>query len=157
MPPFRRSLPMLLLWAREAVMLRFRPSIHAHGLTDQQWRIIRALAEVESVEIQALGKRCCIHPASLSRILPKLSRDGLVTRRSNAADQRRVLVSLAPRGRRLLERTAPISGRVYAELARDIGPERLEQAYQVLEEIVEALDKTKPANGHEATPDERCD
>ncbi len=143
MPPFRRSLPMLLLWAREAVMQRFRPAIYAHGLTDQQWRIVRALAEVESLEIHELGKSCCIHPASLSRILPNMSRLGLVTRRSNKADQRRVVVSITPKGRVLLDKTSPISGRVYAELARDIGPERLELAYQVLEEIVAALEAGK--------------
>jgi homoprotocatechuate degradation regulator HpaR len=143
MPPFRRSLPMLLLWAREAVMQRFRPAIYAHGLTDQQWRIVRALAEVESLEIHALGKNCCIHPASLSRILPNMSRLGLITRRSNKADQRRVVVSITPKGRALLEKTSPISGRIYAELARDIGPERLELAYQVLEEIIVALEARK--------------
>lgn len=143
MPPFRRSLPMLLLWARESVMQRFRPAIYAHGLTDQQWRVVRALAEVDSLEIHALGKNCCIHPASLSRILPNLSRLGLVTRRSNTADQRRVVVSITPKGRALLEKTSPISGRVYAELARDIGPERLELAYQVLEEVIAALEAKK--------------
>lgn len=120
MPPFQRSLPMLLLWAREAVMQRFRPPMHAQGLTEQQWRIIRALAEVESLEIRALSKRCCIHAASLSRILPKLGRDGLVARCSHAGDQRRVLVRLTPHGRRLFETIVPILGRIYAEIARDI-------------------------------------
>ncbi|MDP7101742.1 MAG: hypothetical protein QF503_11390, partial [Rhodospirillales bacterium] len=40
---FSRSLPMALLRAREAVMERFRPSLRTHGLTDQQWRVLRAL------------------------------------------------------------------------------------------------------------------
>jgi hypothetical protein len=31
MPPFNRSLPMLLLWAREAAMQRFRTHMHALG------------------------------------------------------------------------------------------------------------------------------
>jgi homoprotocatechuate degradation regulator HpaR len=160
MPPFRRSLPMLLLWAREAVMQRFRPSIYAHNLTDQQWRVIRALAEVDSLEIHALGKSCCIHPASLSRILPNLSKRGLISRRSNAADQRRAVISITPKGRALLEKTSPISGRVYAELARDIGPERLELAYQVLEEVVAALEakkqscKIEPPHGLDAERDD---
>jgi homoprotocatechuate degradation regulator HpaR len=153
MPPFRRSLPMLLLWAREAVMYRFRPAIATHGLTEQQWRVIRALAEVEALEIHALGKSCCIHPASLSRILPNLSRLGLVTRRANTADQRRVIVSITPKGRALLAKTSPVSGRVYAQLAHDIGPERLELAYKVLEEVIAALERTKPASGNEIVPD----
>jgi homoprotocatechuate degradation regulator HpaR len=143
MPPFQRSLPMLLLWAREAVMQRFRPPMHAHGLTEQQWRIIRALGDFESLEIRALSERCCIHPASLSRILPKLGEEGLVARCSNAADQRRVVVSLTPQGQRLLEDIAPLSGRVYAGLARDIGAEQLENVNRVLEDLIAALNAAK--------------
>src|SRR5208283_3623306 len=44
MREFSRSLPMSLLRAREAVMRHFRPSLRRHGLTEQQWRILRALA-----------------------------------------------------------------------------------------------------------------
>jgi DNA-binding MarR family transcriptional regulator len=83
--PFRRSLPMRLMQAREAAMQRFRPALRAHGVTDQQWRIIRALDEADSLEISQLGERCVISPASLSRILPKLAARGLIARRPNAA------------------------------------------------------------------------
>ena len=94
--PFGRSLAMLLLLARESVMQRWRPFLHARGLTDQQWRVMRALREVDSLEINELGKRCCIHPASLSRILPKLATQRIISRYPNVADQRRVIISLAP-------------------------------------------------------------
>jgi homoprotocatechuate degradation regulator HpaR len=145
MPPFSRSLPMLLLWAREELMRRFRESMRIHGLSDQQWRIIRALTETESLEIVELGARCCLHPASLSRILPKLAADGIVSRRPNVEDQRRVIVSLTPRGWRLYESAIPTSVRIYEQVACDVGPERLEQVYVVLEEFVALLGKSKIA------------
>ena len=144
LPPFQRTLPMLLLWAREAVTQRFRPAVHALGFTDQQWRIIRALGDVESLEIRALSERCCIHPASLSRILPKLGEDGLIARRSDATDQRRVIVSLTPQGRRFLEDFASVSGHIYARIAHDVGAERLEHVYRVLEDLIAALNAAKP-------------
>ena len=150
MPPFSRSLPMLLLWVREELMRRFRESMHVHGLSDQQWRIIRALTETESLEIVELGARCCLHPASLSRILPKLAADGLVSRRPNVEDQRRVIVSLTPRGWRLFESAIPTSERIYQQVARDVGPERLEHAYAVLEELVALLAKSRTAAKPEA-------
>ena len=40
-----RNLPLLLLQAREGVLAHFRPILNAHGVTEQQWRIIRALLE----------------------------------------------------------------------------------------------------------------
>lgn len=146
-PPFGRSLAMLLLLAREAVMQRWRPFLHARGLTDQQWRVMRALREVESLEIIELGKRCCIHPASLSRILPKLAAEGIISRCVNAADQRRVIVSLAPEGRRLVEESLADGARIHAELARDIGAKRLDHLYERLEEVLDLLADAKP-NGN---------
>ena len=55
MRDFSRSLPMSLLRAREAVMRQFRPALRQHGLTEQQWRILRALAAVETIEATELA------------------------------------------------------------------------------------------------------
>jgi homoprotocatechuate degradation regulator HpaR len=139
MRPFERSLPMQLMLAREAVMQRFRPHLSAHGLTDQQWRILRALNEADEIEIVALGKSCCLHAASLSRILPRLEQDGLIARRGDKADQRRVIVSLTAKGRRLFSAVAPQSEAIYAQLAREIGPRRLERVYDLLDEVIGSL------------------
>lgn len=143
LPPIERTLPMLLLFAREAVMQRFRPAQHAHGLTDQQWRVIRTLAETDAIEIAELSGRSALHPASLSRILPKLAADGIVSRIPNAADQRRVIVSLTARGKRVLGDALPDSERIYAQLAEDVGPERLAEIYAMLEELIARLESTR--------------
>ena len=39
------SLTIALLQAREAAMGYFRPIVKRHNLTEQQWRIVRVLAE----------------------------------------------------------------------------------------------------------------
>ena len=144
MPTFSRSLPMLLLWAREAMMQRFRPGLHERGLTDQQWRIIRALVDAKSCEIYELAARCCMHPASLSRLLPKLAAKGIVARTTKAKDQRCVIVSLTPQGRKLFENGIAASNQIYAQLARDIGADRIEHVTQVLEELIAALNAKSP-------------
>jgi homoprotocatechuate degradation regulator HpaR len=145
MRPFQRSLPMQLMLAREAVMQRFRPHLNAHGLTDQQWRIVRALNEVEAMDIAALSRACCLHTASLSRSLPNLEAEGLVSRKADTQDQRRVSVSLTAKGRRLFDAVAPQSEAIYARLAHEIGPERLEQIYGLLDEVIGILEKPRPA------------
>ena len=139
-PAFNKTLPMLLLASRDALTQRFRHLNQAFGLTEQQWRVIRALAEVPALEIHALSEVCRIHAPSLSRILPKLDRAGLLERSAKAADQRCVIVSLTPRGRQLLEDIAPEASRIYEQLARDVGPERLERMYATLEEFIALLE-----------------
>jgi len=69
MREFSRSLPMSLLRAREAVMRQFRPSLRRHDLTEQQWRILRALASIDAIEVTELARVAFLLGPSLSRIL----------------------------------------------------------------------------------------
>ena len=89
MRDFSRSLPMSLLRAREAVMRQFRPSLRRHGLTEQQWRILRALTSVKTIEVTELARVAFLLGPSLSRILRDLEARGLIERRTAEADLRR--------------------------------------------------------------------
>src|SRR6201986_5651230 len=91
MREFSRSLPMSLLRAREAVMRQFRPSLRNHGLTEQQWRILRALSAVEAIEVTELARVAFLLGPSLSRILRDLEARDLIDRRTAKADLRRGL------------------------------------------------------------------
>src|SRR5438552_16034721 len=81
MRDFSRSLPMSLLRAREAVMRQFRPSLRGHGLTEQQWRILRALAAIDAIEVTELARTAFLLGPSLSRILRDLEARHLIERK----------------------------------------------------------------------------
>src|ERR1700745_3610661 len=107
MRDFARSLPMALLRAREAVMRQFRPSLRRHGLTEQQWRILRALAAVEESEVTELARTAFLLGPSLSRILRDLEARRLIERRTAESDLRRGVVSISEKGLKLVEGVAP--------------------------------------------------
>src|SRR4030081_2157398 len=90
MREFSRSLPMSLLRAREAVMRHFRPSLRDHGLTEQQWRILRALASIDAIEVTELARVAFLLGPSLSRILRDLEARRLIERRAAKADLRQI-------------------------------------------------------------------
>ncbi|MGH8148990.1 MAG: homoprotocatechuate degradation operon regulator HpaR [Steroidobacteraceae bacterium] len=143
-PPIRafsHSLPMALLRAREAVMHCFRPGLRDHGVTEQQWRVLRALAGHPGLEISALASETCLRPPSLSRILPDLEARGLLARRAVASDMRRAVASLTPAGMDLIARHGPRSETVYREIEERFGPERLERLYELLERLERTLAK----------------
>ena len=134
---------MALLRAREAVMDRFRPSLREFGITEQQWRVLRALYGRGEVETGALAGLCCLLTPSLSRILKHLEASGLVLRRAAPADQRRTLVAIAPAGRALLERRAPHSEAQYRAIEDAFGEERIADLYATLEDLFSALENSK--------------
>lgn len=143
MRDFSRSLPMALLRAREAVMDRFRPSLREFGITEQQWRVLRALYGRGEVETGALAGLCCLLTPSLSRILKHLEATGLVVRRAAPADQRRTLVAISREGRALIERRAPLSEAQYRAIEEAFGKERVAALYETLEELHNALQNRK--------------
>src|SRR6516165_4657409 len=114
MRDFSRSLPMSLLRAREAVMRQFRPKLREHGLTEQQWRILRALAAIEAAEVTELARTAFLLGPSLSRILRDLEARRLIERKTAKTDLRRGVVSISEKGLRLMEVVAPSSEAIYA-------------------------------------------
>ena len=137
--PYSRSLPLQLMRAREAMMQRFRPHFTRNNLTDQQWRIIRVLVEIQSLEILDLSAHCCMQPASLSRILPKMQKDGIITRTVNPKDQRRINIALTEKGARLFKRIAPHTDMEYAKIIHLIGEQHMDELYDALDLLIAKL------------------
>jgi homoprotocatechuate degradation regulator HpaR len=132
---FEHSLPMELLKAREAAMSRFRPMLRSHGVTEQQWRVIRALAHYEKINASELAERSFLLAPSLTRILHFLESEKLVKRTGDKKDQRRSVLSLTARGRKLFKEVAPDSAALYDEIETTFGRKRLAMLYELLEEF----------------------
>lgn len=139
MRAFARSLPMSLLRAREAVMDRFRPVLRAHGVTEQQWRVLRALTATGPIDAGGLAQACCLLPPSLTRILKDLAARGLISRKSGPGDQRVSWISITARGNRLIATVGPHSERQYAAIADRLGDDDLERLYGLLERLESGL------------------
>jgi len=130
---------MALLRAREVVMRRFRPSLRRRGVTEQQWRIIRALAHSGPLEVTALAQATFLLAPSLSRILPELEARGYISRRQLDSDLRRAVVSLESKALKLIAAHGPDSEEIYEAIARSFGQKRLDQLFTLLRELEEAL------------------
>jgi homoprotocatechuate degradation regulator HpaR len=146
MREFSRSLPMSLLRAREAVMRHFRPSLRDHGLTEQQWRILRALASVDAIEVTELARMAFLLGPSLSRILRDLEARQLIERRVAKADLRRGVVSISVKGLRLIEAVAPTSEAIYAAMTRRYGARKLTELQFMLHELEHRLSEMRVAD-----------
>jgi homoprotocatechuate degradation regulator HpaR len=143
MREFSRSLPMSLLRAREAVMRHFRPSLRNHGLTEQQWRILRALASIDAIEVTELARQAFLLGPSLSRILRDLEARQLIERRTAKADLRRGVVSISAKGLRLIEAVAPMSEAIYAAITERYGARKLAELQDMLHALEGSLSELR--------------
>lgn len=139
--PFsHRNLPLLLLQVREAVISQFRPLLNEHGLTEQQWRIIRTLLERGSLEPRELVQICQISSPSLTGILARMADTGWVARTRLAHDQRRVLISLTDQSRHLATVLVPRIEAIYQAIEGHIGREFMQQFEATLDGLLARLE-----------------
>jgi len=129
------ALPMALLRAREVVMARFRPILDAHGINEQQWRVIRVLAETGALDATELAARANILAPSLTRMIRALEGRGLIARGGDAADGRRVILSITPSGEALIAAVTPEAAAAYARIDAEFGPERVAALVALLDEL----------------------
>jgi len=135
-----RNLPLLMLKTREHLIGRFRPLLNEHGITEQQWRVVRVLLEAGALEPREIGELCRLSSPSLAGVLARMEEIGLVTRRRLAHDQRRVRVSLTPRSRALAARMVPQIEAVYARVELLLGREFCEHLYAALDKVIDKLE-----------------
>lgn len=135
--PARAALALALLQAREAVMTHFRPLLAQYELTEQQWRVLRALSEHGPSDASSLAQRACLLAPSLTRILRVLEARRLTQRRIDAQDGRRILLGLTPAGVRLIEKIWPQSQALYSAIERRHGDERIARLIEALNAFVD--------------------
>jgi len=139
-PFVHRNLPRLLLQAREAVMAHTRPSLRQHGLSDQQWRVLRVLGEhahePDGVETGRVAREAYLLGPSLTGVLARMERDGLIAREKCTQDARRTVVRATRLG---LDKVQTLSETIeahYSWLEKELGKTRLKALYELLDEVI---------------------
>jgi homoprotocatechuate degradation regulator HpaR len=141
---FSKSLPMSLLLAREAVMNRFRSSLNLFNITEQQWRVLRALSSIAEIEVMELAKVTYLLAPSLSRILRDMEARKLIVRRQAPDDLRRSLISISPDGLKLIDAVAPYSEGIYGEITETFGRQNMDLLQQLLKDLTEKMNGLPP-------------
>ena len=109
-------------------MAHTRPSLREHGLSDQQWRVLRVLGEHGTVETGRVAREAYILGPSLTGVLARMERDGLIRRERDPADQRRTVVEATPKGLKLVEKLSRTVEAHYEWMEKSLGKQKLAAA-----------------------------
>jgi DNA-binding MarR family transcriptional regulator len=162
-PPLTVSSPALLSDGgesdrefRELVhgLLAFAPQIEAIrsgfaayvGLSAVQYTILISIAHLEpeqAVEVNTIARHLHLSGAFVTIETGKLAARGLVGKRPNPADRRRVLLSVTSAGRELLARLAPIQRQVNDVLFECIPPGELPRALAFVRALIACGDRAQ--------------
>lgn len=154
LPELEQSLPITLLRARDAVIARLRPILQPLEVTEQQWRILRVLAQADGpLTVGQLTDATTLLGPSIARILPALEQRGHITRRTHPTDARRIECTISPAGRDLVDGVAPQIVAEYARIEAHLGRDGLLALDALLTRLAQ-IDGDPGEERHGPTPDQ---
>lgn len=135
--------------ASRATTAAYRPLLEPMGLTYPQYVVMLALWEHDGASVRELGDRLALDSGTLSPLLKRIESLGLITRRRDSADERRVGIHLTDAGRALREQALPVPECI----ARQSGltAEEGAQFVHLLRRVATSL-RAQPDNTHPDTP-----
>lgn len=137
----RRHLALELLATRERIMQHFRPVLTKHDVTEQQWRVTRALAANGEMEPGEITKRCVILKPSLTGILSRMEALGWIKRQAHADDLRRRVVRLTASGTALHRKISREVEATHATIVNSLGADEFGALHAALDRFNTALDR----------------
>jgi DNA-binding MarR family transcriptional regulator len=125
-----------------------RTVLAEHGLTWTAWVVLWVVWVWEDIETRHAASESGISKSTLTGVVTTLEGRGLVRRRAHPADGRRVLLTLTPRARRLMDELFPVFNAHEAQTVGSLSGLELATFTTSLRKIIqhlEELDGISPA------------
>lgn len=131
-----RQVCFALAVASRSVIALYRPVLEPMGLTHPQYLVMLALWERDPRSLRELSEVLQLDPGTLSPLVKRLERSGLVTRSRDAQDERTLRLGLTDRGRELRIAAEKVPGQIVAKLGLPLSD--LEHLREVLHAVIAA-------------------
>jgi DNA-binding MarR family transcriptional regulator len=123
--------------AHQRATMLFQEMVGEHDLTPTQMAALATIMKHGELSQNELGRRTAMDPSTISIVIRKLLKDGLVVRSASAADQRLSLIRLTDEGIRftlpLLTKSVAVGNRVLAPLAPSERARFMEMLYRIVD------------------------
>lgn len=141
-PPRTRSLVVLLRYSENLVRMRLQPLLDDAGLSAEHWRVMALLHDQPGLGAGAIAKGAVLPSASVTRHVDKLVQRGMVVRRIDPADKRRVVLALSARGSEVAARVLAEERAVEEAIAAGLGAERFKALARDLALLPHVVEQT---------------
>ena len=131
-----RQVCFALAVASRSVIALYRPVLEPMGLTHPQYLVMLALWQRSPRSLRELGDALQLDPGTLSPLVKRLERNGLITRTRAEYDERSLDLQLTDAGRALRTEALKVPGKIMATLGLPVGD--LEHLHAVLTTVITA-------------------
>lgn len=109
------------------------------GMTTRQGVLLLSCGLGEARTPAQLARIYGLEASSITRMIERLERKGLLTRAHSRTDRRQVLLRVTPRGRRLLRKGLPVAAAVARQAWRDVTAQERKALRRIVSKILNSL------------------
>src|SRR5215468_8515052 len=132
--------PYRLYRASKKLQLRLQTRLRALRMNPSQWHVISVLKAYGALSIGEIVEATLMEQPTSSRVVSRLEKNGLVSRRASTRDSRMALVSLTPSGVEVFKQIIPAALRHQEVALTGIGRKEIAQVVATLEKIEQNIE-----------------
>lgn len=103
------------------------------GITEQQWRVLRVLAEYGPLSTSTVADRACLLFPSLTRIAQTMRKKDLITLSRDESDRRRQTIAITETGQAIIDDNVEHAAQIVKGFKKKLGDDQYEQLLDLLE------------------------
>ena len=122
----------------------YHPLLSEHGLTYPQYLVMLALWEKDAQPVNDIAKRLFLETNTVTPLLQRMEKEGILTRRKGEKDARQMIVSLTGKGKELQKKLADVPFTIGSAVICDsVTPETTPELFRMLDDIIGKLSAPK--------------
>jgi len=118
----------------------YHPLLSEHGLTYPQYLVLLVLWEKDAQPVNDIAKRLFLETNTVTPLLQRMEKEGILVRRKGEKDARQMIVSLTDKGKELQTKLAEVPFIVGSSvLCESVTPETTPELFRMLDDIIDKL------------------
>jgi len=118
----------------------YHPLLSHHGLTYPQYLVLLVLWEKDAQPVNDIAKRLYLETNTVTPLLQRMEKEGILTRRKGEQDARQMIVSLTRKGKDLQKKLADVPFAVgKAVMCDSTTPENVPDLFRMLDDVIMRL------------------
>ncbi len=128
--------------ASRLITKAYKPYLDEMGITYPQYLVLMVLWENDNIAIHQITEKLLLHTNTLSPLLKRMEKSGLIERHRSNNDERSVIIRLTEEGRAIKEKAQPIPEQLLKVLLdENIQLEEVLQLKEMLNQWIAILSK----------------
>ncbi|MBQ6254222.1 MAG: MarR family transcriptional regulator [Bacteroidales bacterium] len=129
-----------LYTASRLITQAYHPLLSGHGLTYPQYLALLVLWEKDELPVNDIAKRLFLETNTVTPLLQRMEKAGLLTRSKGKKDARQMIVSLTRKGKELQKELSDVPGAIAGAVICDsVNPQTAPDLYRMLDDLIEKL------------------